>query len=141
MPCAGCRLGVNILSSAANNCIIRQIGLFSFAGVINTAMGYTVIFSGLALGFSPYYSNLAGYVFGLACAFTFSKTVIFTARGENKRQAGRFLVSFFLAYSVNLAGLHTALLAGVGALPAQIMAGIPYLIIMFFLSRMWVFKQ
>lgn len=129
------------MSLPTHNGIARQLSLFSFAGVINTAVGYAVIFSGLALGFSPYLSNLAGYALGLMCAFFLNKTVVFTVRGKSKQQAGRFLASFLVAYAANLAGLHAGLLAGFDTVLAQLMAGFVYLVVMFFLSRRWVFKE
>lgn len=128
-------------SAENNNSIPRQLGLFSFAGVINTAVGYAIIFSGMALGLSPYLSNLAGYALGLICAFFLNKMIVFAIRGDNKRQAGRFLVSFLVAYAANLAGLHAGLLAKFSAVLAQIMAGIIYFVVMFILSRIWVFKH
>jgi putative flippase GtrA len=128
------------LSSAASDGAARRIGRFSFAGIVNTAIGYGVIFAGLALGFSPYASNLAGYLVGLGCSFLLNKYFVFLAKGPSHRQAGRFLVAFGIAYLSNLALLHACLQAGIGDVAAQIFAGLLYLMVMYALSRAWVFR-
>nr|VFJ64516.1 MAG: Putative flippase GtrA (transmembrane translocase of bactoprenol-linked glucose) [Candidatus Kentron sp. FW] len=128
------------MSWGANNGIVRQIGRFSLAGVINTIVGYAVIFGGLALGFSPYGSNLAGYSTGLLCSFILSKTFVFSAPGRKWRQTRRFLITFAIAYLANLALLHGSLRIGIGGIAAQILSGVLYLLVMFILSRSWVFK-
>jgi putative flippase GtrA len=129
------------LSSAASNGEAGRIGRFSLAGIANTAIGYAVIFAGLALGFSPYASNLAGYTVGLACSFLLNKYFVFAAPGGRRRQMGRFLAAFAIAYAANLALLHACLQAGIGGIVAQILAGVLYLGVMYALMRAWVFRK
>lgn len=126
---------------AASDSTVGQIGRYSFAGVINTAVGYAIIFSGMALGFSPYASNLAGYMVGLCCSFVLNKYFVFLARGNRRRQVGRFMAAFGIAYLLNLALLHACLEAGVAKVAAQILAGVLYLAAMYLLSRVWVFGK
>ena len=114
---------------------------FSLAGVINTLLGYAVIFGCMAAGMSPYASNLLGYSVGLVCSFVLSKTFVFSARGGARRQALRFLLAFAVAYSANLLALHMALKLGAHPVPAQVIASAVYLITMFGVSRSWVFKH
>lgn len=126
---------------AASESAVGQIGRFSFAGIVNTAIGYAIIFAGLALGFSPYASNLTGYMVGLCSSFLLNKYFVFWARGSRRMQAGRFLIAFGIAYVANLALLHACLRAGVGNFAAQVVAGVPYFAVMYVLLRLWVFRN
>lgn len=129
------------MSPAASDGEVWRIGRFSFAGAVNTAVGYAVIFGGLALGFSPYASNLAGYLIGLCCSFLLNKHFVFIGQGGRNGQVRRFLGAFAIAYVANLALLHLALGAGVGDVVAQILAGALYLAAMYTLMRVWVFRK
>jgi putative flippase GtrA len=129
------------LSPAASDSLVGQFGRYSFAGIVNTAVGYGIIFGAMALGFSPYVSNLAGYMVGLCCSFLLNKHLVFLGRGSSLCEGGRFLAAFVIAYLLNLGLLHLCLKAGIGHFAAQILAGILYLIAMFLLLRTWVFKK
>jgi putative flippase GtrA len=114
---------------------------YSLAGLVNTSVGYAIIFGGMALGFSAYFSNLAGYSTGLLVSFYLSKNFVFSVKGDSGRQMTRFLMCFALAYLVNLAVLHLILLTGGSDVAGQLIAGVSYLLIMFTLSRLWIFKK
>lgn len=128
------------MSSGLNNSLTRQIGRFSIVGVINTALGYVVIFGGIALGFSSYTSNFAGYAIGLFCSFFLSRTFVFFASGNSRKQSVRFFAAFCIAYVANLGVLYFCLQLNVNQIASQVVAGIFYLSIMFAFSRIWVFK-
>jgi len=128
------------LSSPANR-TAREIGRFSLAGVINTIVGYGVIFGLQASGVSPYASNMVGYAAGLTCAFLLNRYFVFSARGRWGGHAIRFLVAFVVAYGLNLTCLHAILSAGGNAYLAQAVAGVAYLVPMFLMSRNWVFRS
>lgn len=129
------------MSSAASSGACRQFGRYSLAGVVNTILGYAIIFGGLALGFSPYASNLVGYVAGLACSFFLNKTFVFASHNGRRRQLVRFLAAFAVAYIANLMTLHACLQAATGDVAAQVIAGIVYLLTMFIVLRSWVFRK
>ena len=125
----------------ANDTAVGQIGRFSFAGAINTAVGYAVIFSGMALGFSPYASNLSGYLVGLCCAFILNKHFVFLGSSNRPGEIARFLAAFAIAYLSNRGLLHVCLQIGLGKCLAQILAGAVYLAVMYWLMRAWVFRK
>lgn len=129
------------LSSAASNLLVKQFGRFSFVGIINTAIGYTVIIAGVTFGFSPYESNFAGYLAGVVCSFFLNKTFVFASREHGAKRFGRFVVVFAVSYFMNLVVLHISLQVGAGDIAAQLWAGGCYLIVMFLLSRLWIFKK
>jgi putative flippase GtrA len=110
------------------------------AGSINSLVGYAVIFGGMALGLSPYASNLLGYSFGFACSFLLQKKFVFGSTGAGGEELRRFLVAFPASYSANLAALHALLHFGVDGRIAQAAAALPYLLVMYLLSRFWVFR-
>lgn len=129
------------MSPAASRDAGEKFGRFSLVGVVNSVVGYAVIFAGLAAGLSPYLSNLAGYLAGLTCSFFLTRTFVFSAQGHSRRQVFRFLAAFSVAYAANLIVLHAWLQLGGGDIAAQVLAGIVYLFIMFIVSRSWVFGK
>lgn len=128
------------MSLRRSHSYFSRIGRFSLAGVVNTAIGYGIIFSAMALGVSPYASNLAGYLVGLCCSFLLNKYFVFGVKGSPARHFGRFLASFGVAYVANLALLHGCLQGGIDEVLAQIFAGLLYLATMYLLFRVWVFR-
>jgi putative flippase GtrA len=129
------------LSPPLNKAGARRFGRFSLAGIVNTLVGYAVIFGALALGLSPYFSNFLGYSVGLACSFFLNKSFVFAATGNARKQAVRFLAAFLFAYLTNLAVLHISLRFGAGDIIAQLLGGGIYLLTMYQISRLWVFKN
>lgn len=127
--------------SLKSKSITTQLGRFTIAGVVNTAIGYALIFGGMALGLSPYASNLIGYVAGLICSFFFSQRFVFSVSNRSWQQVPRFVVSFAIAYIANFITLYIALQFEMGPAISQIVAGVVYLLVMFIFSRVWVFKK
>jgi putative flippase GtrA len=123
-----------------NNSLPRQISRFSIAGFINTTIGYIVIFGGMAIGLSPYGSNFAGYTAGIFCSFFLSKKFVFPKQGKKKYLFWRYLAIFCISYAANLGVLHLCLQGNINSAISQIGAGIIYWLMMFTLSRLWVFK-
>ena len=118
-----------------------RLGRFSVAGVINTLFGYAVIFTAMAVGLSPYLSNVLGYCLGVLCSFALQKKFVFAANGSTGRQALRFLVAFLLSYTANFAVLHFLLQLPLAAVPAQLAASLAYMSCMYVVSRIWVFQN
>lgn len=123
-----------------NKAIFFQVGRFSIAGLINSLIGYLVIFSGMALGFSPYLCNVFGYSVGLCCSYFLNKNYTFKIKDADGRRFVKFLLAFSIAYLTNLVILFYLINNGVDDGVAQIGAGIGYLFIMYLISSKWVFK-
>jgi putative flippase GtrA len=94
----------------------------------------------MALGFSPYTSNFAGYTIGLLCSFFLSRVFVFFSSGYGRKQLVRFFAAFCVAYVANLGVLHFCLQLNAGKIVSQIIAGVFYLFLMFCFSKKWVFK-
>lgn len=119
----------------------RLIGRFSIAGVFNSLVGYAVIYLTMWLGLNPVWANVVGYGVGLALAYQLSLRFVFSPTGHSRSRVFRFLLTFGIAYMLNLLVLRQLLASGVHSYLAQIIAAIPYLLGMFLLSRFWVFRD
>ena len=127
------------MSSALSNNILHLIARFSLAGVANSALGYIMIFALMALGFDPYWSNLAGYAVGMLVAFALHKGWVYQAKGQLSSQSLKYSASVIIAYAGNLATLKSLIHIGVWPYAAQIGAGIMYTGALLVLSNFWVF--
>ncbi|MCB1115177.1 MAG: GtrA family protein [Chlamydiia bacterium] len=121
---------------------IKKLSLFSLSGVINAALGFTLIFSFMAAGLSPRLSNAFSYFIGFFFSFFMGKHVIF--RSKEKKSLPELLqyaLTFSLAYCLNLATLMLALKIGMSPYLSQIFAGASFAIVNYLSSRFWVFKE
>lgn len=116
-----------------------EIARFSIAGVLNTVVGYTVIFSGMAIGIGPYISNTIGYVAGISISFFLSRKYVFRSHGHVIREALRFVPCFLVAYLVNVLVLYLSFHFGINKYFSQVIAGASYFVSMFILSKTLVF--
>lgn len=118
-----------------------QIARFALVGVLNTAVGLTVILAAKALlGWGDLAANATGYAVGLSTSFVLNRSWTFRDRGRISPAFARFLGAFVLAYLANLAavfGLRD--LAGVDSYLAQTAGVIPYTAVFFIASRAFVF--
>ena len=114
---------------------------YAGTGLINTSIGFVVIFSAMALGFSPVSSNIAGYAVGFNISFMLSKKFVFRSNGHFIMESVRYLISFITSFLFNLLMLHLALAyLGLHAVTSQILATISYTLLMYMLTRFYVFN-
>lgn len=112
---------------------------YAGSGVVNTLVGFAVIFSAMFLGFSPVISNVAGYAVGFALGFVLSKKFVFRSEGHFVAESVRYLFVFIIAFLCNLMVLRLAL-NYIPAVASQIVAAMTYTFIMYLLARLFVFK-
>lgn len=106
-------------------------------GVVNTVLGYCVIFFAMYLGVSPIASNLMGYAFGLLLSFTINKYFVFSSNGSALNEGYKFFVAFALSVAANVVVLHLLVTAThLNAYLAQIMASSVYTVSMWFCSKL-----
>lgn len=108
---------------------------FAAVGVLNTALGYTVILAGLALGYGDLLSNITGYAAGLVLGFFLNSRWTFS--NTSRISAGivlRYALSFVLAYGANLLIVLTALSFGMKANPWVHLLGIIVYSVLFYLA-------
>lgn len=126
----------------------RELGTlarFGGAGVINTAVGLTIIMAlDLGFGVDRHLANTIGYVVGAGLSLILQKAFVFRqpahARGANLR----YVLAMLLAFGCNQAVLTIA--GGVlphdklGRFAAQLAAITTYTATQFLLFRLWVFR-
>jgi len=122
---------------------MMQLLRYSAVGILNTGLGYTVIFLCMGwLGWGGVVSNMAGYSVGFVTSFILNKRFTFQSKGEARRELARFLMIFVLAYLANLGALVVLTRAfemHVGW--AQVVAGGVYFVSSFMLNKYYVFAH
>ena len=113
---------------------------YAGSGSLNSLSGFAVIFLLMWLGVSPWLANVAGYAVGFVLGFVLSKNFVFRSNGHFVAESKRYLVAFAVAFLVNLLVLQLSLNAlALHALTAQLVAACSYTLLMYFLSRVYVF--
>jgi putative flippase GtrA len=123
---------------------LRELGYlrrYIGSGIFNTLIGFIVIFSVMASGFSPMESNVAGYAVGFILGFSFSKKIVFRSNGHFVAEGIRYLLAFFASFILNLLVLNLAIdHLGIHPVTSQIIAATSYTTSMYLLSRLYVFR-
>lgn len=115
---------------------------YAGSGVINTLVGFSVVFMMMGVGVSPFVSNIAGYSVGFVLGFVLSKKIVFRSNGHFIWESVRYLVSFFLAFALNLIVLHVLLTwTEIPPVFSQVVAAIFYTTSMYCLTRYYVFSR
>ncbi|NGX51197.1 MAG: hypothetical protein K1060chlam2_01058 [Chlamydiae bacterium] len=117
------------------------LGRFSLVGVLNTALGYSLIFFLMFLGVGAYLSNAGGYLVGFFFSFFMNKNFVFRSKGRYLQESLKFLLFMGLAYLLNLTVLTMLLRFDVNAYLSQVIAGASYSVAIYLSSRKWVFLQ
>jgi|JI10StandDraft_1071094.scaffolds.fasta_scaffold04229_14 putative flippase GtrA len=120
---------------------IKKLSLFSLSGVLNTLIGYALIFSFMFLGLTPLLSNVLGYSIGFFLSFFMGKYVVF--RSQEKKHFSeliRYLIVFALAYLINALTLRYFLKLGISPYLGQLFGGVAFSTTTYTLSRIWVFN-
>ena len=114
---------------------------FGAVGLLNTALGYTLILAGLALGLGDIVSNAAGYAAGLTLGFFLNRRWTFgRAGGFRPGAVARYAMTFVVAYGANLGIVIAAMSAGFIENPFVHLAGnCLYSVIFYFGSARFVF--
>src|SRR5436190_8515058 len=122
---------------------LRLLLRFGLAGLVNTAIGYSVIAAlDLGLGVDSHLANLAGYVVGISVSYVLQRSFVFGSRAAHGRTIGRYLVAAAVAFLINQAvltlGLHVVGDAKLGRALAQLVAVGSYSVAFFVILRLWV---
>jgi putative flippase GtrA len=113
---------------------------YAGSGMINTIVGFIVIFSLMALGASPILSNIAGYAVGFVLGFVLSKKFVFRSDGRFVTESIRYLIAFMISFLFNLLILRFALkYLNLHAVVSQVISAVGYTLLMYVLTRLFVF--
>jgi putative flippase GtrA len=123
--------------------MLARLFRFALAGLANSAVGWAVIFGGLWAGLSGLAANAAGYGVGLVLSFTLNRRFVFGVTGGVRgREVAKFLAAFAVAYGANVAVLFVAQsVLGADSALAQLPAIGAYVVILFVLSQLFVFRD
>ncbi len=126
--------------------LLDHIWRYGVVGISNTGLGLAVILTvEFGLKAPALVANACGYAAGFALGFLLNRSFVFRSQGDVARTGPRYLVAVVVAYGMNLIVLQSArtLLPG-GALAhaaAQVAAMVAYTVLLFLLSRYWVFAM
>lgn len=122
---------------------MRQFIKFIFVGILNSGLGYGIIFACMYLvGLSPELSNVVGYGVGLVISYVFHRNFTFRSVDEKKSEFIRFASVFLIAYLANLAALIFMIrVLNVHVGVAQVAAGVIYVGVSYLLNSVYVFNR
>ena len=121
--------------------LLRQSIRFAGVGIINTAVGLSVIWAVMFLfGAAPALANAAGYAIGLGLSFVLNRSWTFGSRAASAEQLPRFMLVAALSYLANLSAVMLAISQfSVNAYLAQLVGAAMYTASFFFGCRWFVF--
>lgn len=121
---------------------MKQFFRFLTVGVLNTMLGYCVIFTCMYVAkMSPEISNAAGYVVGLFASYILNRKYTFNSRQTQHSEVIRFLAVFVVAYALNFAVLVILIhRIGIHDGASQVLAGLIYVVASFIMNKYYVFK-
>lgn len=122
---------------------MNQFIKFLMVGVLNTSLGYAVIFSCMYLaGLSAVASNVTGYLVGLIISYALNRNFTFKSTSKSGLEIARFLFVFLVAYLANLGVLILLIrYAAVHEGAAQVLAGMVYVVTSFLMNKYYVFRS
>jgi putative flippase GtrA len=121
---------------------LNQLFRYVSVGVLNTLLGYCVIFACMYLAkMSPEASNAAGYAVGLVLSYVLNRNFTFRSTQAKRREAIKFISVFAFAYALNyLALLMFVYEFSVNKGASQVLAGVVYVGASFLMNKYFVFS-
>ncbi len=121
---------------------MAQLLRFGFVGLVNTALGYSLILAALYAGANDYLANAIGYAAGITVGYFLNKKFVFNAsKFSDKAQFTRYLIAVAISYMLNLAVVWLGVNAGYAGSPlVHLAAMVCYSVMQFILSKYFVFQ-
>jgi len=127
-------------SALKNHAIFLNKALIT--GVINSLIGYAIIFTLIFLGMEPMSANFSGYCGGLVIAFKLNKYWVINNRAKDSAHVWRFIFAFAISYSISLMLLYIFIyIMNIDKYWAQLLSGAAYFVVFLSFNRLYVFKQ
>ena len=133
-----------MIRQLADKKTFRQFVTFCFIGVINTAVGLSIILGLMHLAHVNYIlANMAGYAVGLCVSFLLNRTITFRETSTNRKVHGQafwFLLVFAASYLTQLCALMIMVrILGWNETLSQILASGIYTVLGFLGNRLKTF--
>ncbi len=115
---------------------------YSFIGIINTFIGYLIIFYLTYINIIPELANITGYSIGFVLSFFLNKKYNFKSNEKYKKEIPRFVLTLAICYLLNLLVLILLYrVLNINIYISQLIAGIFYLGSGFLLSYFYTFNS
>jgi len=116
-----------------------QFVTYNIVGIVNTVVGFSIIFLLMFSGMTAVMSNMIGYMLGGILSYYLNKKYTFKSKEDSILQALKFFMVIFLAYGLNFLVLQW-LLKSINPYMAQFFAAVVYTLSSFILAKFVVFK-
>jgi len=121
---------------------IRMFLKYLLVGIINTIVGYVIIFSLMFVAVPPEISNIIGYIMGVIVCYTLNKVYTFQSKDHPKREFPKFVLSLLTSYGLNFLTLILCIhIFKVNPYISQIISGAVYTISGFVFLKYFAFRQ
>lgn len=109
-------------------------------GIINSILGYAIIFILIYVGVIAEISNFLGYFIAIFVSFYLNKYFTFNNGVKNKLQILKFIFSMVISYILNLIVMSFSYrIIEINVYISQILGGFVYTFTGYLLSKNWVF--
>lgn len=114
--------------------------LYCLVGILNTIIGFGVIFLLTFYEVMPELANFLGYCIGIICSFFLNSFFTFKQKSTPTKML-YFIIAMGISYTINLIVLIIAhRIIGLDVYLSQILSGISYTLTGFILSKFYVWK-
>lgn len=114
---------------------------YSLVGIINSGIGYFIIFYLTYIQITAEISNLLGYASGLLISYILNKKFTFKSKKIYGKEFPKFIFIMGISYIINLSVLIICFrFLNINVFASQIIAGLTYLIISYVLLKLFVFN-
>ena len=109
-------------------------------GIVNSILGYAIIFILIYVGVIAEISNFLGYFIAIFVSFYLNKYFTFNDEVKNKLQILKFMFSMVISYILNLIVMSFSYrILEINVYISQILGGFVYTFTGYLLSKNWVF--
>lgn len=121
--------------------IDKKLVKYICVGILNTIVGFGIIFLLMFFGVNPEISNLICYSIGIIFSYVMNKFFTFESKNRSKKEFIKFILTMLTAYILNFITLKICLGLSINPYFSQIISGGVYTVSGYLLSRFWVFKM
>jgi Predicted membrane protein len=119
-----------------------QILKYLLVGIINTIVGYGIIFFLMFVGVSPEISNIVGYAVGISVSYVLNKIYTFQSKAHPKKEFPKFVLSLLASYTLNFLTLVLCIhIFKINPYISQIISGAVYTLSGFVFLKYFAFRS
>jgi putative flippase GtrA len=119
-----------------------QILKYLLVGIINTIVGYGIIFFLMFVGVSPEVSNIVGYAVGISVSYVLNKIYTFQSKAHPKKEFPKFVLSLLASYTLNFLTLVLCIhILKINPYISQIISGAVYTLSGFVFLKYFAFRS